>query len=819
MIERLRSDLLAAIRGLLATPVTTFATAFLLAVAVGANLAIFGLIDRAIFTPARHVVRPDRLFTLAFGAPGDAAAGMTTTSYVAFTTLRDHAPAISPLAAWRRTSTTAVVNGEQHHIEALIVSGSYFDLMGASAHVGRTLDNTDDQPSGEAAVISDAFWQTVFGGDPAVAGRRITIDRIEYRVAGVMPPGFSGHSSTRVDAWVPISAAMRRTPGWNLDAFRNVVSVTGRVAPGLEVAATEQASAAIERRVSLVSIAGGEIGANDRRVAYALAGVSLLVLIVGLANAGTLLLVRGRRRRREASIRAALGATRARLSVQIGLEAVMVAALATAGALALASWFGQAVRQLLLEGMIETDGLSRRTIAMALTGGVLTFAVATCVGVLQLPGSVRPFDLAGRTASWRRSRTHVALLLVQTTLSVTLVAGAGMFGRSLYNLMFQDFGMRLSDVVLVGLEGGPEPVRGQAEIFTAALQRIRAMPGVVAATPIRAIPFSGFHVPPIGVPGMADSPNVGGQLPHLIAATPEFLDILGIDVTQGRRFTASDESSGAAPVVIVNETMARAVWPAASTIGKCIRLGFDPSFDPMTADGPPGPPMTVPCREIVGVARDVRQRSVMPGGLEDRLMQYYVPFAQVPGPPAGIEPGPGIQGLLVRTAVPADRLVAPIRRAVVDGRTDLPFVQVRPYFDLLAQQMRPWRTATALLALFGALALIVSGVGLYAVFAHAISERRREMAIRIAIGARPGEVMAMILREAAVMASGGVLGGCLLVIVAGRGMQSMLVATAPAEPLVLLAAGLLMIVVAAMAVLIPARAATRADPSSLLRAE
>jgi putative ABC transport system permease protein len=819
MIDRPRADVTAAIRGLISTPVTTLATALLLAVAVGANLAVFGLIDRAILTPARHVVHPDRLFTLSFGVPGEIGAGMTTTSYVAFTTLRDHAPLISPVAAWRRTTTTAIVDRDQHHIEAMVVSGSYFDVLGASARMGRAIEEADDQPSGEAAVISNAFWQSAFGGDAGVIGRRISIDRIEYRVAGVMPAGFSGHSSTRVDAWVPIAAAMRRTPGWNLDAFRNVVSVIGRVEPKMDVSAAEQASAALERRVSLVTIAGGDLAANDRRIAYALMGVSLLVLAIGLANAATLLLVRGRRRHREASIRSALGASRARLSLQIVLESAIVATMATLGALALSSWSGQAIRQLLLEGMIETDGLSWRTAALGLTAGLATFSIASAVGILQLPRAGRPIDLGGATFARRRSRAHVALLLVQTTLSVTLLASAGMFARSLYNLMSQDFGMRLSDTVLVGFERGPEAVDGQAEIFTAALQRIRAMPGVTAATPIRAVPFSGFHVPPIGVPGMADSPSVGGQLPHLIAATPEFLDILGIEVVQGRRFTAADETSGAAPVVIVNETMARGVWPGATAIGKCIRLGFDPSFNPMTADGPPGPPTTVPCREVVGIARDVRQRSVVPGGLEDRLMQYYVPFSQVPGPPAGIPAGPGIQGLLVRTAVPAETLVASIRRLVVDGRNDLPFVEVRPYFDLLAGQMRPWRLGTTLLATFAALAVIVAGVGLFAVFAHAISERRREMAIRLAVGARPGGLMAMVLREAAYMAGGGVLCGGALAILGGRWMQSMLVGTAPADPVVLATAGGLMIGVAMLATIVPARSATRADPIDLLKAE
>ncbi len=470
MLERLRSDLIDAVRSLLATPVTTFATVLLLAVATGANLAVFGLIDRAILTPARHVVRPDRLFTLAFGVPGDAArgAGMTSTSYVAFDTIREHAPALARVAAWRRTSTTVVVSAEQMRADAMLVSGSYFAVLGAVPQLGRVIEPADDEVSSATAVISHAFWRTAFGGDPGVLGRHVTVNRIEYVVSGVMPPGFSGHSATRVDVWVPFAAAMRDVPGWNRDSFRNFVSIIARVEAGEDAAAAQQASAALERRVSLVVLGGldgGDVAPTERRIAFALAGVSVLVLVIGLANAATLLLVRGTRRRRESAIRAALGATRGRLFARVLLEATILASMATAGALVLSSWIGEAVRRLLLAGVIENEGLTLRTVLLAFVAGVAALALAAFVGLLQLPRHVRSGDLSGAGSGARRSRAYPMLLLVQTTLSVVLIAGAGMFGRSLFNLRAQDFGMRLSDVVLVGFEPGPRPVAEQAAIF------------------------------------------------------------------------------------------------------------------------------------------------------------------------------------------------------------------------------------------------------------------------------------------------------------------------------------------------------------------
>jgi putative ABC transport system permease protein len=338
----------------------------------------------------------------------------------------------------------------------------------------------------------------------------------------------------------------------------------------------------------------------------------------------------------------------------------------------------------------------------------------------------------------------------------------------------------------------------------------------LVATPVQMIPFTGFHVLPVSIPGRADSPNVDGQLPYLLAATPELFDVLGIEIVQGRRFTAADEHG--APVVVVNEAMARGAWPGVSALGKCIRIGFDESFDPLAGE-PPGPPTSVPCREVIGVARDLRQRSVLPSGSEGRLMQYFVPFTQVPPPPGRVAAGPMVQGLLVRTAVDPESVTAAIRRIVVDGRTDLPFVQVRPYAQLLERQMRPWRLGTALLAIFGALALGVAAMGLYAAFAQAVGERRREMAIRIAVGARPHRVLLMVLREAAIVASVGVACGAVGAALAARSLESLLFATPPTDPVALGFAAALMLAVALLATIVPARTASRADPIALLRFE
>lgn len=779
-----------------------------------------GLVDRALLSPPEQVVDPDRVVTLAFEqGEGDQRVRMMSTSYVAYAAIRDHVDGFSGAAAWQRNSTSATVDGEQVRLDVMLVSGTYFGVLGAKARLGRPVQPDDDRTAAvPVVVLSHAFWKSAFGGDPNVLGRRVSVSGLEYTVSGVMPPRFSGHSAVTVDAWVPFAAAMRQSPGWDQQPYRRVGSIVARLAPGsTAVAAAAQAGAATTSRVVLMPLGGADVSSVDRRVAWWLTGVSALVLVIGLANAATLLLVRASRRRRDFAIRAALGASRSRLLSHVFAEAALVSIAATAASLLLASWFDGAIRQLLLPDVAPADGTGRATLMAAALAGVIAATVTGIANASHLPGGPSGGDLSGGDrSSNRRTALQTGLLVVQTTLCVLLLAGAGMFGRSLYNLLAQDFGMTMDNVVVVDVEQGPGGAT-RGDLFDAALERVRGVPGVRAATKIASIPFSGFNVPPIAVPGRAQPPGAGHQLPFLQAATPELFDILAVRIVQGRKLTAADEHG--APVVVVNETMARSVWPGESALGKCIRIGFDPSFDPETATGPPVPSAAVPCREVVGVARDMRQRSLVPTGDEDHLMQYFVPFSQVPVPPFIPNPDRGAWGLLLQVDADVASVAPAVRRIIVGNRTDVPFIRVRPYAQLLDGQMRPWRLGTALLGLFSALALGVGAVGLYAAFSHAVAMRRREMAIRIAIGARPAGVFAMILREALLLAGAGVVAGWGAALVGGRWLQALLYDTSPADPLVLGAAAVLMLGVAVIATVFPARAASRANPTSLLRAE
>lgn len=791
-------------RALLATAI------FTMTVAIGLNVAMFGLVDRALLSPARRVADPASLFAVGFVRDGNDGRPLrtTTTSYPAFERLRDDVPAIRAAAAWQAGPTSVVVRGAQVDAVTHLVSGGYFDLLGTPPAMGQARFGAEPG----TAVISHGFWRSAFGGDPAVLGRRITVRGLELQVSAVMPRGFSGHTATEVDAWFPLEAVIQGTPGWN-SPLRNIVSVLTRVSPEDVTAAATQAGAVLERTVVFQGLAGSGVGAQERTIAFWLAGVSVLVLLLGLANAGTLLLVRGARRRREFAIRAAIGASRPRLLAQLAGESLVVSAAATAAALTLAGWFDTVVRRLLLPGVIGSDPADLRVLGVGLVVGLAAGAVAFAAGVASLPVGSRPGELVRQSAP--RALVQKGLLVVQASLSVLLLVGAGLFGRSLYTLLDQDFGFTTDRVLLVDFELGPSSLPEQDELYSAALERIRATPGVETATVYRSMPFGSFHVPPIAVPGRAEPPNVGEQLPFLILATPEFLSILGIHIVDGRAFSAADAAG--APVVIVNETMARGVWPGERAVGKCVRIGFDPDFDPFTATGPPMPSPALPCREVIGVARDVRQRSVVPDGNEARLMQYYVPFGQEPAPPMGAGDGPSIGGLLVKTRGAGEPSPEMLRRLLLNGRDDLPSARVRPYASLLERQVRPWRLGTTLLAIFGGLAIVIAAVGLYAAFAHAVVVRQREMAIRIAVGASPSAVRALVLRDASVLTLIACALGGLAGVLAGRSLQALLYGVAPLDPVALGGAALVMLLVAGAATYVPARAASLADPGSLLR--
>ena len=804
-----------------------------LAIAAGVNLAMLGMVDRLLLSPPRHLEDPSRLARVTFARDGADGRGgaMSTTSFPAFEALRDHVPAFTGAGAFVPRSIIAAIGDEPIQIDAAVVSGGYFDVLGAAPYSGRLLREADDRDEAEPAiVVSYRLWKARLArrNQPV---RTVEIDGRPFTIVGVTEPGFTGHANSGIDAWIPLSAGLADSPGWRFNPGRNIVSVVARLAPGASagVAAT-QASAAAARpdvHVVLAPLVPGWAGASasaDTRIALWLAGISALVFITGIANAGTLLLIAAARRSHAVAVRAALGASRRLLVGQIVLESALLSSAAMAGGVLLSWWIAETVRMVLLPGLAPDDSaIDGRLLAAVASAGLIAAAAMSALVASRLPRSAEPDALRGRAGDVlpRGRRTQSALLVVQTALAMVLVVGAGLFGRSLYNVRAQDFGFEPRSLLLASFDVGPGSVPNQNDVFTRALERVRELPGVAQATVVQATPFAAHNIPPIAVPGLPDPPSINGQLPFLSAATPEFFSVLGMTLIRGRLLTADDERGR--PVAVVNESMARGAWPGREAIGQCFRIGFGPDFDPETATGPPIPPESLPCREVVGVVKDMRQRSVLPDGGEDRLMQYFVPFSQMPSPPMGEGGGAQISALLVRVRPGAAGIEPSIRDALASALDPAAPAgggapaRVQRYEDLFDRQMRPWRLGATLLMLFGAIALLMSGVGIYAAFAHVVASRGRELAIRAALGAERRHLAQMVLTHVLQVAAVGVFLGTLLALAGGQYIASQLFQTVPYDPAVLAAAAVLVAVLAVLGGALPARTAARTNPQEMLR--
>ena len=407
---------------------------------------------------------------------------------------------------------------------------------------------------------------------------------------------------------------------------------------------------------------------------------------------------------------------------------------------------------------------------------------------------------------------RTVLVGLQVALCSVLLVGAGLFQRSLQRVQAQDLGFSTSRLLYVTLDFRTNiPAAQRDEIHRDAARRLTTLPGVTGASIAQATPFGNFHVPPIGVPGMAEPPMVGRQLPYLYAATPDYLRMMNVKLLEGRLLTDRDGRNSPF-VVLVNETFAKTVWPGQSAVGKCIRAGhaLDDAPSPMASP-------TVPCREIVGVVRDSRARSIRPDGNESKYMQYYVPFEQVPSPPM-----PNVRqvsSIIVQASGDPDRLIGPVQRLLQTALGVPVYARVRPYQDLLDPQIRPWRLGATLFSAFALLAVGIATVGLFGVISYLASQRTREIGVRLALGSSRAHVERVVIFDGVRMVVAGIAAGALIAYAAGPFAQPLLFQTSARDVTIMVAAGLLLLVVAVVAAAVPAWRASRVSPLVALRAD
>ena len=824
-MDAILQDLRYALRGLARSPGFAIAVVATLALGIGANTTMFGVLDTLLLKPPARVRDPGRVARVYFNRNFGEGVTFTgaSTSFPSYESLKD-ATGFSATAAWFDGQLSLGHGAEAKSIKVRGVTASYFPLLGVGPVLGRSFSAADDKLGAEpVAIVSHRYWLRSMGGESGVLQRSLPIGRHSYAIVGVAPEGFSGADLEEPDVWLPLRTA---TPDLNdVEALtsRNwfwvralVRLASGRTLAAAEASATlaerRAASASDRRRDTSTSVVLGPIQeargprmSGDAKVALWVGAVALMVLLVACANVGNLLLSRGLRRRREMAIRAGLGAGRGRLVRQLLVESLVLAIGGGAAALLVAMWGGAAVRAFLLPGLPASATLLQTRVL------VFTAAVATLTGLLAgvVPAwQASRTDVAeslrsgGRDVTATRGRLRSALVATQMTLTLVLLVGAGLFVHSLRNAQSLDYGLDLDHVLEASVDaqsagvsrtdspGGPSDP--QSALYLRLLEAIRANPAVSSAAASVGEPYGWSHSTDLRVSGRDSLPHLSSGGPYFNAVTAGFFATTGTRIVRGRGITEADQVRGASPVAVVGQTFARLVWPGRGPIGQCLYVNGNDST----------------CVQVVGVAQDTRARGVT----EAQTLMYYIPFGQhLVTPP--------INGLLIRTRGPARLADAEVQRALQRAEPNLPYVSVRSLAEAVAPQWRSWRLGATMFTAFGLLALAIAALGLYAVTAYGVTQRTQEIGVRIALGAQRPHVVRLVVTQAARATAIGAAVGLVIALGLGRAVVALLFDVKPVDGISVLGAVATLLAVSGVAAFFPARRAARIDPMEALRYE
>lgn len=829
-VDAVVQDLRYAVRGLIRSPGFTATVVITLGLGIGANAAMFAVIDRLMFRPFPFMREPAEVHRVYFQiTSGERRTTRSVIPYARFLDIQRNTRSFSQYAAvseWR----LAVGTGQDARVRKVAaVSASFFDFFDAPPVKGRYFGASEDvTPMGApVAVLSHSYWMVEFGGRDVI-GDIIRVGSLQYTIIGVAPEGFVGTVSGRdPELFIPITTvpaniepSSRNTYStqYNWDWMEILVRRKPQVT---EAAATSDlTSAYIRSRNSqratnprvlpdsiahpsaiagpLRSAAGPDPGLESQVLLW-VTGVAAIVLLIACANVANLMLARVLRRGREIAVRLALGVRRSRLVAQFATEGILLALLGAAAGLLVAQWGGVAIRRLLLpQGTAFDLSGDWRTIGVAALCALVT-ALLTALGpaILATRSDLADTLKAGaREGTYRRSRTRSALLVLQGTLSVVLLVGAGLFVRSLRNVRAIPLGYDVSTVLEV------RPDFRNVELDSAARVAVRRrllvtaqeIPGVEAAARVNSMLFATSYTT-LRVAGI-DSVERLGRF-NIQITTRDYFTVMRTRLIRGRGFNDADRE-GTPPVAVVSSAMARALWPGKDPIGQCMQVSWNPQE---RLEMPP-------CTTVVGVAEDVAQQSIT----DEQRFMYYMNVDQ-------IEPG-WTTTILVRMAggdIDAD--VERVRRAMQAAMPGDGFVVVRPLQEIVDDQRRSWELGATLFVAFGGLALIVAAVGLYGVIGYNVAQRLHELGVRIALGARTTHIVRLVVTQGLAFAAGGVAIGLVLAAVASHWVEPLLYKLPARDPLTYATVGILMVVVALVASAVPALRAVRADPNRALRAD
>ncbi|HYC51709.1 MAG TPA: ABC transporter permease [Gemmatimonadaceae bacterium] len=829
-LESLWQDIRYAARGLRQKPGFTIAVVITLALGIGANAAMFGITDRLLFRPPAFLQEPDRVHRVYLVRTFDGKENFGSYfQYTRFKDLQRWTSSFDVTAAQSVTETAVGVGADAREMQVGAVSASFFNLFDIRPERGRFFTAAEDTtPVGAAVVVlSYPFWQSRYGGRDDAIGQQLKIAKVDYTIIGVTPPDFAGTATERIPvAWVPITTYAANEFTWNPKDLSNWyqkyniswMQMFARRKPGVS---NDQATAdltnafrrsyAAQREMSPQTtlaeiakpraIAGSILAARGpqpsetSRMAGWVSGVAIIVMLIAAANVANLLLARALRRRREVAVRLALGVSRGRLVAQLLTESILLAVIGGIAGLLVAHWGGMVLRSQFLPRAEDFTVVDSRTLLFA--GAAILF-VGLITGLAPALQSGRG-DLAkslksgAREGTYHRSRTRVALLVIQGALSVVLLVGAGLFVRSLDNVRSLRMGYDIDPILWVGVEERGEKLSDaeKSALRDRLAEAARGLPNVANASRAVTVPFYMQWDESIFVTGI-DTAKLNGMGSMLIqGAAPEYLETMGTRLLRGR-FIQPGDTKDSPKIMVVSQSLATALWPGQEALGQCVRIGAD----------------TNPCTEVVGIAEDIRASDEFN---KDNKLYYYRPITQTAATSGG---------MFVRTrSGKAATEAESVRRALQKLMPGSAYVTTQPMAEIFAPTVRSWRLGATMFVAFGLLALVLAAVGLYSVIAYNVVQRTHELGVRVAFGAQVKDVMRLVLGEGLRLTVFGVVVGGAIALYAGRWIAPMLFNVKPTDPVVLGGVVGVLLVTATFASLIPAIRASRVDPNVALRSD
>jgi len=809
--ETFFQDLRYAFRVLRKSPTFTLVSALTLALGIGANTAIFSLVDNIVLRPLPFL-QPQNLVSVTGTYPKGA-----------FVALRDQAKSLDVAAYAEGHEFNLNRHGEPLRLSATVVSAEFFQVLGVRPFLGASFNPGDDRPGQNGFVIlSHSLWQQQFASDPSVIGRSIELEGVSRQVLGVMPADFH-FPSAKTQVWIPLDNDSRDTVAYWAGDFMPII---GRLHPGTSIPQAHSEVRLFQsgvgtlfpwpmpttwnKDISVVELKHDMISDVRSRLVLLLGAVAF-ILLIACVNVANLTLSRSSTREKEIALRFAMGADRRRVIRQLLTESVVLALLGGFFGFLLAT---QGLHLLKVTLPADTPRLADAHIDLRVLGftGVLALLTGLLFGLAPALQSSRE-DLAATLNSVTRGafasishRLRSALAIAEIAFAVLLVISAGLLLRSFWSLSHVDPGFRTTRVLTARITPNQsfcaDPARC-ISFYDDLLTRIRALPGVTSAALVNTLPLGGRVAKrAIEIENQTVAPGDSGPLFWMDVVTPDYFDLMHIPVTAGRAFTSADFAAKSS-VALVTASTARRFWHNQDVVGTHIRFSGDKEQPQW--------------RTIVGIVPDVRAYDLQHPTPDWMNGTIYLPYNES----ATLEGGrlPSDMSLVVQTALDESQLQSTLRRTIASLGADIPVTELKPMQVVVSESVSTSASTTILFLTFAALALFLGAIGIYGVLSFLVATRTREFGIRMSLGALPRDVLLLIFKDAARFAFAGIALGLAAAFAITRLLSSELYGVSPADPYTFIGAALLMTFVTFLACYIPTRRAMRVDPMIALRYE